>query len=112
MKVCGWLKKFCGELTCKVPSEEVVISKKQGQLLHLPEEKLDEVKWKGELYELDELDEFDEKLWISLIAQKRAGRNINCHTVYGVLMGLIKSNLHLYGGYLEFTATDGRLYSL
>ena len=44
MKVCGWLKKFCGELTCKVPSEEVVISKKQGQLLHLPEEQLDEVR--------------------------------------------------------------------
>ena len=109
MKVCGWLKKFCGELTCKVPSEEVVISKKQGQLLHLPEEKLDEVRWKGELYELDEL---DEKLWISLIAQNRAGGNINCHTVYGVLMGLIKSNLHLCGGYLEFTATDGQLYSL
>ena len=27
-------------------------------------------------------------------------------------MGLIKSNLHLYGGYLEFTTTDGWLYSL
>ena len=27
--VRGWLKKFCGELTLKVPSEEVVISKKR-----------------------------------------------------------------------------------
>ena len=44
--------------------------------------------------------------------QRRAGGNINRHTVYGVLMGLIMSNLHLYGGYLEFAATDFWLYSL
>ena len=44
--------------------------------------------------------------------QRRAGGNINRHTVYGVLMGLIKSNVHLYGGYLEFAATDVWLYSL
>ena len=76
-----------------MPSEEVVISKKRGRLLYL-------------------LEEIDEKLQTFLIAQRRAERNINRHTVYGVLMGLIKSNLHLYGGYLEFTATDGWLYSL
>ena len=86
--VRGWLKNFHGELTRKVPSEEVVISKKSGRPLHLPEE-------------------LDEKLRTFLIVQRRAGGNINRHTVYAVLMGLIKSNLHLYGGYLEFTATDG-----
>ena len=92
-KFRGSLKKFRGKLTRKVPSDEVVISKKRGRPLYLP-------------------DELDEKLRTFLIAQRRAGGNINRHTVYGVLMGLIKSNLHLYGGYLEFTATDGRLYSL
>ena len=30
----GWSKKFRGELTRKVPSEEVVISKKLGQPLY------------------------------------------------------------------------------
>ena len=91
-KFRGWLK-FRGKLTRKVPSDEVVISKKRGRPLYLP-------------------DELDEKLRTFLIAQRRAGGNINRHTVYGVLMGLIKSNLHLYGGYLEFTATDVSLYSL
>ena len=76
-----------------MPSEEVVISKKRGRPLYLPEE-------------------LDEKLQTFLISQRRAGGNINRHTVYGVLMDLIKSNLHLYGGYLEFTAIDGWLYSL
>ena len=92
-KFRGWLKKFRGKLTRKVPSDEVVISKKRGRPLYLP-------------------DELDEKLRTFLIAQRRAGGNINRHTVYGVLMGLIKSNLHLYGGYLEFTAIDVSLYSL
>ena len=92
-KFRGWLKKFRGKLTRKVPSDEVVTSKKRGRPLYLP-------------------DELDEKLRTFLIAQRRAGGNINRHTVYGVLMGLIKSNLHLYGGYLEFTAIDVSLYSL
>ena len=92
-KFRGWWKKFRGKLTRKVPSDEVVISKKRGRPLYLP-------------------DELDEKLRTFLIAQRRAGGNINRHTVYGVLMGLIKSNLHLYGGYLEFTAIDVSLYSL
>ena len=56
-------------------------------------------------------EELDKKLRVFLIAQRRAGGNINRHTVYDVFLGLIKSNLHLYGGYLEFTETDGRLYS-
>ena len=60
-----------------MPSEVAVISKKRGRPLHLPEE-------------------LDEKLQTFLIAQRRAGGNINRHTVYSVLMSLIKSNLHLY----------------
>ena len=81
---------FPGELTRKVPSAEVVISKKRGRPLYLS----------------------DEKLRTFLIAQ-RTGGNINRCTIYGVLlMSLIKNNLHLHGGYLEFTATDGWLYSL
>ena len=91
--VCGCLKTFRGELTRKVPSEEVVTSKKRGRPSYLPKE-------------------FDEKLRTFVIAQRRAGENINRHTVYGVLMGLIKSSLHLYKGYLEFTAIDGWLYFL
>ena len=74
-----------------MPSEEVVASKKRGRPSYLPKE-------------------FDEKLRTFVIAQRRVGENINRQTVYGVLMGLIKSNLHLYKGYLEFTAIDGWLY--
>ena len=66
--------------------------------------------------ELDEKlqrpEELDKKLRTFLNAQGRAGGNINRPTVYSVLMGFIKSNLHFYGGYLEFTTTDGWLYSL
>ena len=76
-----------------MPSEEVVTSKKRGRPSYLPKE-------------------LDEKLQTFLIAQRTAGENSNRHTVYGVLMGLIKSNLHLYKGYLEFTAIDGWLYFL
>ena len=51
-KFRGWLKKFRGKLTRKVPSHEVVISKKRGRPLYLP-------------------DELDEKLRTLLIAQRR-----------------------------------------
>ena len=57
-------------------------------------------------------EELNEKLRTFLITQRRTGGNINHHTVYGVTMGFIKSNLHLFGGYLKFTGTDGWLYSL
>ena len=57
-------------------------------------------------------EELNEELWTFLITQRRTGGSINHHTVYGVTMGFIKSNLHLYGGYLEFTGTDGCLNCL
>ena len=56
-------------------------------------------------------EELHEKFQTFLITQRKAGGNINCHTVYGV-DGFIKSNLHLYGGYLKFTEADGWLYYL
>ena len=52
--VHSWLKKLHGELTRKVTSEEVVISKRCRRSLYFPEE-------------------LDEKLLTFLIAQKRAG---------------------------------------
>ena len=76
-----------------MPSEEIAISKKRGRPFYLPEE-------------------LNEKPRTFLIPQRRPGENINRYFVYGMLMGLIKSNLHLHGGYLKFTATDGWLYSL
>ena len=36
-----------------------------------------------------------------------AGETINRHVIFGVLMGLIKSDLVTYGMYLEFQITDG-----
>ena len=46
-------------------------------------------------------DELDEKL-----RQRKAGGTVNRHTVYGVLMDLVKSNLQKYGGLLNFVVTD------
>jgi hypothetical protein len=67
-----------------------VISSKRGRPLLLPEE-------------------LDNKLRTFLIGQRKAGGTINRHTVYGVLMGLIKSNFQKYGGLLDFAVTDGWL---
>ena len=41
-----------------------------------------------------------------------AGGTINRHVIFGVLMGLIKSDLVTYGMYLEFQITDGWILSL
>ena len=41
-----------------------------------------------------------------------AGGTINRHMIFGVLMGLIKSDLVTYGMYLEFQITDGWIQSL
>ena len=52
-------------------------------------------------------EKLDEKLPTFLIVQRRAGGNINRYAVYGLVMGLLKTNLHLYGGYLKFTVANG-----
>ena len=41
-----------------------------------------------------------------------AGGTINRHVIFGVLMGLIKSDLVTYGMYLEFQITDVWIQSL
>ena len=41
-----------------------------------------------------------------------AGGTVDRHSVHGVLMGIIKSNLTRYGGYLDFKITNGWIQSL
>ena len=41
-----------------------------------------------------------------------AGGTINRHMIFGVLMGLFKSDLVTYGMYLEFQITDKWIQSL
>ena len=43
---------------------------------------------------------------------RKAGGTVNKLVVYGVLMGLIKSDLARYGRYLDFVITNGWLQSL
>ena len=43
---------------------------------------------------------------------RTAGGTINRHVLYGVLMGLIKSDLSRYGQDLEFCVTNGWVQSL
>ena len=43
---------------------------------------------------------------------RMASGTINRHVIFGVLMGLIKSDLVTYGMYLEFQITDGWIHSL
>ena len=43
---------------------------------------------------------------------KDCGGTINKHVIYGILMGLIKSDLGRYGQYLNFVITNGWLQSL
>ena len=43
---------------------------------------------------------------------RMAGGTVNRHVIFGVLMGLIKSDLVTYGMYLEFQITDGWIQSL
>ena len=57
-------------------------------------------------------DELDFKLRSFIINLRTAGGTINRHVLYGVLMGLIKSDLAKYGQYLEFRITNGWVQSL
>ena len=43
---------------------------------------------------------------------RTAGGTINKHVIYGILMGLIKADMTMYGGYLDFTVTKACLQSL
>ena len=57
-------------------------------------------------------DDLDFKLRSFLTNLRTAGGTINRHVLYGVLMGLIKSDLSRYGQYLEFCVTNGWVQSL
>ena len=77
----------------KKPAECVIISQARGRLLLLPAE-------------------LDEKLRLFITNMRTAGGTINKHVIYGILMGLIKSDMTRYGGYLDFTVTKGLLQSM
>ena len=57
-------------------------------------------------------DDLDFKLRSFLTNLRTGGGTINRHVLYGVLMGLIKSDLSRYGQYLEFCVTNGWVQSL
>lgn len=57
-------------------------------------------------------DEIDQKHRMFINNTRKAGGTVNKHVVYGVLMGLIKSDLARYGRYLDFVITNGWLQSL
>ena len=52
-------------------------------------------------------DELDTKLRKFLVNLRDAGGNVNRTVVYGVLMGLIQSDLERYGRFLDFNVTNG-----
>ena len=76
--VCGWLNKYRSQLEAKVQSSQIVISEKRGRALYLP-------------------DELDKKLRTFITHMRMAGGTINRHVIFGVLVGLIKSDLATYG---------------
>ena len=86
-----WLTKFRGQLSdhSKLAcGSEIRIGTKRGRPLRLP-------------------DELDGKLRSFMVHLRSAGGTINRNVVYGILMGLIKSNLNKWGSYLDFNVTNG-----
>ena len=83
--MCRWAVKYRSKLkntTQILPTEHVTIGAKRGRPLLL-------------------LDDLDFKLRSFLTNLRTADGTINRHVLYGVLMGLIKSDLARYGQYLE-----------
>ena len=89
--VCPWVAKYRSEV--KKTSGSVQISERRGRPLLLPEE-------------------LDTKLHKFITSTRTAGETINKHVIYGILMGLIKSDLSCVGCYLDFAITNGWLQSL
>ena len=85
-----WLKTFRSQLEPNTNDSAgvVKIGKKRGRPLILP-------------------DELDSKLRSFLVHLRTAGGTVNRNVIYGVLMGLIKSDLQKWGSYLDFNVTDG-----
>ena len=88
-----WLKKYRAGLQKSSSGALPVISTKRGRPSLLP-------------------DEIDKKLRVFINNTRKAGGTVNKNVVYGVLMGLIKSDLARYGRYLDFVITEGWLQSL
>ena len=87
-----WVNKYKEEIK-KKSAECVIISQTRGRPLVLPSE-------------------LDGKLRLFITNMRTAGGTINKHVIYGILMGLIKSDMTRYGGYLDFTVTKGLLQSM
>jgi len=81
------------EETPKLSLEHVTIGAKRGRPLLLS-------------------DDLDFKLLSFLTNLRSASKTKNKHVLYGVLMGLTKSDLSRYGRYLELCVTDGWVQSL
>ena len=90
-----WLAKYRSQLktTSSEDSECIQISETRGRPLLLP-------------------NELDRKLRTFITSTRTAGGTINKHVIYGILMGLIKSDLRSYGRYLDFVISKGWLQSL
>ena len=84
----GWVTKYWDQIKNNPRGSVIKISGKRGHPLLLP-------------------NELDFKLQTFLVHLHNGGTNINCHVVYGVLMGLMKSDLNKYGSYLDFNVTTG-----
>ena len=79
----GWLKKYHSQLEANVLNSQIVVSAKRRSSLYLSKE-------------------FDKKLRAFVTHLQMAGGTINHHVVFGVLFGLINSDLMIYGIYLQF----------
>ena len=86
-----WVPKYRSEV--KKTSGCVQISERRGRPLLLPEE-------------------LDTKLRKFITSTRTAGGTVNKYVIYGILMGLIKSDLGCFGRYLDFAITNGWLQSL
>ncbi|PFX26609.1 hypothetical protein AWC38_SpisGene8728 [Stylophora pistillata] len=82
-----WVAKYRLEARKTSSSDCSQISEKRGRPLLLP-------------------DELDRKLRVFIVSTRTAGGTINKHVIYGILMGLIKSDLGGYGQYLNFVITN------
>ena len=88
-----YLAKYRLEAKKTSSSDCIQISERRGRPLLLP-------------------DELDRKLRAFIVSTRTAGGTINKHVIYGILMGLIKSDLGRYGQYLNFVVTNSWLQSL
>lgn len=78
-----------------MPNSQIVISERTGHPLYLPEK-------------------LDKKLRVFITHMRMTGGTINRHVVFGILMGLMKSDLiNYYGMYLSFQSQmDGSNLSI